>query len=89
MKDPIMKKELKKFLATGCDILGACIFNGNIIFAVFFERGDLTKSKIIVNFVLGLVGLLNDKNRNISYPKNIVRVPYIGIGKTNGNNIFA
>ena len=69
MKDPIMKKELKKFLATGCDILGACFFNGNIIFAVFFERGDLTKSKIIVNFVLGLVGLLNDKNRNISYPK--------------------
>ena len=54
---------MKKFLATGCDILGACIFNGNIIFAVFFERGDLTKSKIIVKFVLGLVGLLNDKVR--------------------------
>ena len=66
MKDPIMKKELKKFFATGCDILGACFFNGNIIFAVFFERGDPMKSKIIVNFVLGLVGLLNDKNRNTS-----------------------
>ena len=63
------KKSWKDSLATSWDISSACFFNGNIIFTVFFARGDLMKSKVIFHFVLGLVGFFHLKASSIKFSR--------------------
>ena len=70
MKDPIIKKESKRFPRYRLWHFRRLFFsNGNIIFALFFARGDLMKSKIIFHFVLGLVGFFHLKASSIKFSR--------------------
>ena len=66
----IIKKELKRFPRYRLWHFRRLFFsNGNIIFALFFARGDLMKSKIIFHFVLGLVGFFHLKASSIKFSR--------------------
>ena len=64
------KKRVEKIPSLQVETYQAPVFfNGNIIFTVFFARGDLMKSKVIFHFVLGLVGFFHLKASSIKFSR--------------------